>query len=42
MLGKLSDFGITLLLFVVGLKLNGGALARPQVPIDWTDRYAIR
>ena len=31
MLGKLSDLGITLLLFVVGLKLNLRTLARPQV-----------
>ena len=31
MLEKLSDLGITLLLFVVGLKLNLRTLARPQV-----------
>ena len=31
MLEKLSDLGITLLLFVVGLKLNLATLARPQV-----------
>lgn len=31
MLAKLSDLGITLLLFIVGLKLNLGTLARPQV-----------
>ena len=31
MLSKLSDLGITLLLFVVGLKLNLRTLARPQV-----------
>ena len=31
MLAKLSDLGITLLLFVVGLKLNLRTLARPQV-----------
>ncbi len=31
MLEKLADLGITLLLFVVGLKLNLGTLARPQV-----------
>ncbi|MCH9693646.1 MAG: cation:proton antiporter [Gammaproteobacteria bacterium] len=31
MLEKLSDLGITLLLFTVGLKLNLGTLARPQV-----------
>lgn len=31
MLQKLSDLGITLLLFVVGLKLNLPTLARPQV-----------
>lgn len=30
-LGQLSDLGITLLLFTVGLKLNIGTLARPQV-----------
>ncbi|MEM7660842.1 MAG: cation:proton antiporter [Pseudomonadota bacterium] len=30
-LAKLSDLGITLLLFSVGLKLNIGTLARPQV-----------
>lgn len=30
-LQKLSDLGITLLLFVVGLKLNLGTLGRPQV-----------
>ena len=31
LLQKLSDLGITLLLFTVGLKLNLGTLARPQV-----------
>ena len=31
MLAKLSDLGITLLLFIVGLKLNIKSLARPQV-----------
>jgi len=31
MLEKLSDLGITLLLFTVGLKLNLRTLARPQV-----------
>ncbi|NKB37692.1 MAG: potassium transporter Kef [Gammaproteobacteria bacterium] len=31
MLHKLADLGITLLLFTVGLKLNLGTLARPQV-----------
>jgi predicted Kef-type K+ transport protein len=31
MLEKLSDLGITLLLFTVGLKLNLPTLARPQV-----------
>ena len=31
MLEKLSDLGITLLLFTVGLKLNLRILARPQV-----------
>jgi len=31
MLQKLADFGITLLLFTVGLKLNLRTLARPQV-----------
>ena len=31
MLAKLSDLGITLLLFIVGLKLNIRTLARPQV-----------
>ena len=31
MLQKLSDLGITLLLFIVGLKLNLRTLARPQV-----------
>ena len=31
MLGKLSDLGITLLLFTVGLKLNLQILAKPQV-----------
>ncbi len=31
MLGKLSDLGITLLLFVVGLKLNLRTFVRPQV-----------
>ncbi|MEO1029475.1 MAG: cation:proton antiporter, partial [Pseudomonadota bacterium] len=31
MLQKLADLGITLLLFTVGLKLNLGTLARPQV-----------
>jgi len=31
MLEKISDIGITLLLFTVGLKLNLGTLARPQV-----------
>ena len=31
MLQKLSDLGITLLLFTVGLKLNLRTLARPQV-----------
>ena len=31
MLEKLSDLGITLLLFIVGLKLNLGTLGRPQV-----------
>ena len=31
MLGRLSDLGITLLLFVVGLKLNLRTLVRPQV-----------
>lgn len=31
MLQKLSDLGITLLLFTIGLKLNLGTLARPQV-----------
>lgn len=31
MLAQLSDLGITLLLFTVGLKLNIGTLARPQV-----------
>lgn len=30
-LNKLADLGITLLLFTVGLKLNIGTLARPQV-----------
>jgi predicted Kef-type K+ transport protein len=30
-LGKLSDLGITLLLFIVGLKLNLATLGRPQV-----------
>ena len=30
-LDKLADLGITLLLFMVGLKLNIGTLARPQV-----------
>ena len=30
MLKKLSDFGITLLLFIVGQKLNLGTLGRPQ------------
>lgn len=31
MLDKLADLGVTLLLFTVGLKLNLGTLARPQV-----------